>query len=63
MDFVRAKIPAPLDRTVIYSGTLGTLTGGFVFAGRFSASLTDPKLNRRLALTYDVRPLSYLTVE
>ena len=63
MEFVRSKIPGPLDRTVIFSGTLGTLTGGFVFGERFMAELVDPKLERRLELTYDIIPLDYLTVE
>ena len=63
MEFVRSKIQAPLDGTVIYSGTLGTLTGDFVFSERFSAELIDPRLDRRLELTYIIRPLDYITVE
>lgn len=63
MEFVRSKIPAPLDGTVIYSGTLGTLTGDFVFSENFSAELIDPKLDRSLELAYDIRPLGYMTVE
>ncbi len=63
MDFVLTKIPPPLDGTAIFSGTLGTLTGGFVFSERFSAELGDPKLDRRLSLAYDIRPLNYMTVE
>lgn len=63
MEFVRSKIPAPLDGTVIYSGTLGLLTGDFVFSDNFSAELIDPKLNRRLELAYDIQPLNYMTME
>ena len=63
MEFVQSKIPGKLDGMVIYSGTLGTLTGGFVYGERFSAELADPKLDRRLTLSYSVRPLDYLTAE
>jgi len=63
MRFVLTKIPGPLDGTVIYSGTIGSLTGGFVFGRRFVAELFDPKLNRRLNLAYDVNMLDYMTVE
>jgi hypothetical protein len=63
MDFVRSKIPGPLEKMVIYSGTVGTLTGGFVFGETFSASLTDPKLGRSLELSYDIAPMNYMTVE
>lgn len=61
MDFVRSKIPGPLDSTVIFSGTLGTLGGEFVYGERFLGELEDPKLSRRLDLRYDVRPLDYVT--
>lgn len=63
MEFVRSKVPDPLDGTVIFSGTLGSLTGGFVYGEEFVAQLTDPKLNRRLDLRYCIRPLDYMTVE
>ena len=63
MEFVRSKIPGPLDRTVIFSGTLGTLTGGFVYGERFMAQIVDPKLERGLELVYDIKPLDYMTVE
>lgn len=63
MKFVLSKVPGPLNETVIFSGTLGTLTGGFVFGERFMAQLVDPKLDRRLELAYDIRPLDYMTVE
>ena len=57
MAFVRSKIREPLDGTIIFSGTMAALTGGFAYGSRLSAELVDPKLNRRLALTYDVHPL------
>jgi hypothetical protein len=62
MEFVRSKIPGSLDGMVIYSGTLGTLTGGFVFGERFLARLTDPRMGRSLELQYDVLPLDYVAV-
>lgn len=63
MNFVRSKIPGSLAGTVIYSGTLGTRTGGFVYGERFMAKLTDPRMGRSLDLQYDVLPMDYLTVE
>jgi hypothetical protein len=63
MELVRSKMPGSLDGMVVYSGTLSNLTGGFVFGERFTATLTDPKLGRSLALGYDVLPLDYLSVE
>jgi hypothetical protein len=63
IEFVRSKVPAPLNGTVIYSGTLSSLTGGFVFGEKFLAELFDPRLHRRLDLSYDVKPLDYMTVE
>ena len=63
MQFVLSKIPGPLDGTVIYSGTMGALTGGFVFGEKFTAELNDPTLNRQLSLAYIIRPLDYMTVE
>jgi hypothetical protein len=53
----RSKIGAPLDGTIIFSGTMAALTGGFAYGSRLSAELVDPKLNRRLALEYEVHPL------
>lgn len=63
MDFVKTRIPGPLDNTIIYSGTVGMKTDGFVFGQRFQATLSDPALSRRLDLAYDVLPLSYLATE
>jgi hypothetical protein len=57
MAFVRSKFGAPLDGTIIYSGTMAALTGGFVYGEKLSAELTDPKLKRRLAFEYGVHSL------
>lgn len=62
MAFVKSVI-GPLQNTVIFSGTLGTLTGGFVFGERFLAELIDEKRGRRLSLEYDVRKLDYMKVD
>ena len=63
MAFVKSKIKGPLEDLIIFSGTMGMLTGEFVFAEKFSAYLIDEKLKRRLEIGYDVRPLDYLAVE
>lgn len=63
LKFVSSKLKSPLENVIIYSGTLGSLTGGFVFGEQFMAKLTDPKLNRDLSLNYKILPLSYLPVE
>jgi hypothetical protein len=63
MAFVKTKISGPLQNLIIFSGTMGTLTGEFVFGESFAAKLIDEKTNRRLEISYDVRPLDYLTVE
>ncbi len=63
MSFVKSKIPGPLENLIIFSGTMGTLTGEFVFGRKFSTGLIDEKLNRRLEISYAVRPLDYLTVD
>lgn len=63
LEIVRSKIQGPLENIVIYSGTLGTLTNGFVFGERFSAALTDPKMGRSLKLSYEIAPMKYMVVE
>jgi hypothetical protein len=63
MDFVKSKIGGPLENLIIFSGTMGMLTGDFVFGEAFSAKLVDETTNRQLELSYDVRPLDYLAVE
>ena len=63
MSFVKSKIPGPLENLIIFSGTMGMLTGEFIFGQKFSAKRIDERLNRRLEISYDIRPLDYLTVE
>jgi hypothetical protein len=63
MAFVKSKIAGPLENLIIFSGTMGMLTGEFVFGESFAATLTDEKNNRRLEISYDVKPLNYLTVD
>jgi len=63
MDFVRSRLAGPLEGVIIYSGTVGMVTRGFVCGERFEAELVDEKLNRRLELTYDIRPLDYLPLD
>ncbi len=57
MAFVLSKIGGPLDGTIIFSGTLAALTGGFVYGDTLYAELADPKLNRQLAFGYRIRSL------
>ncbi|KMY66404.1 hypothetical protein AAU61_17505 [Desulfocarbo indianensis] len=63
MDFVRNEIGGPLRDMVIYSGTIGLLTGEFVAGEKFKARLDDPVLGRSLNLAYGVLPLNYLAVD
>jgi hypothetical protein len=63
LEFVHANVSSPLDGTVIFSGTIGILTDGFVYGERFLNQLTDPAVGRRLKLSYDVKPLKHLTGE
>ena len=63
MSFVKSKISGPLENLIIFSGTMGMLTGEFIFSQKFSAKLIDEKLNRRLEIFYDIKPLDYLTVD
>jgi hypothetical protein len=63
MEFVGSKLRGPLDGTVIFSGTLGTLSGGIVYGDGFAARLTDPRLGRSLELSYEVACMDYLTVD
>ena len=61
MSFVKSKIGGSLENLIIFSGTMGMLTGEFVFGESFSAKLVDEKIKRRLEISYDVKPLDYLT--
>ena len=63
MEFVASKVGSPLQDLIIYSGTLGSLTGGFVFGERFMAKVTDPRLGRSLDLGYEILPMNYMAVE
>ena len=38
MSFVRSKMPGPLENLIIFSGTMGLLTGEFVFGQKFATS-------------------------
>ncbi len=63
MSFVKSKIASPLENLIIFSGTMGMLAGEFIFSQKFSAKLIDEKLNRRLEISYDIKPLDYLRVD
>ena len=60
MSFVQSKIGGPFENLIVFSGTMGMLTGEFVFGESFSAKLVDEKISRRLEISYDVKPLDYL---
>ena len=60
--FVKTKITGPLENLVVFSGTMGMLTGEFVFAEKFSAQLIDEKRNRRIEISYTIEPMDYLTL-
>jgi hypothetical protein len=63
MSFAKSKIGGPLVHLVLFSGTMGMLTEEFVFGESFSAALVDEHINRRLEISYNVKPLDYLVVE
>lgn len=63
MDIIRTNISGPLENMVIYSGTVGMLTEGFTFGERFTASLSDPILDRSLEIAYDIQILEYLPLD
>jgi hypothetical protein len=60
MEFVSAKVGESLERFILFSGTLGTVTGEFLFGDQFIAKLTDPVLGRALELHYTIHPLDYV---
>ncbi len=60
MAFVSDKVTGPLTNMVIFSGTVKMETPEFVFADRFSGSLTDPVLKRELAFSYRICPMDYM---
>ncbi len=45
------------DGTILMSGTIPTLTGGMVYAGRMEFELEDPVLDRKIAHAYDIEIL------
>ena len=63
LEFVTSKIKSPLENMIVFSGTIGSLTGGFVFGSQFTAKLIDQKLNRSLSLSYEIWPLDNLPDE
>ena len=63
LDVVREKVSGPLENMVVFSGTVGMLTEGFTYGERFTATLSDPVLNRSLEAGYDVNILDYLICE
>lgn len=60
MEFVQRNLKGPFEQLIIFSGTMGMLTGDFVFGESFAAELVDEAGGRRLALNYDVHPMTYL---
>ena len=63
MEFTRSKVGDNLNGTLIFSGTVGTISGKYIYGERFIAGLHDPVLKRSLQVDYGVRPLDYLEVE
>ena len=60
IDLVGSRLPGSMEGSVIFSGTIGNLTGGFVFGRKVKAELIDPVLKRSLVLEYGVEPIDYL---
>lgn len=60
IDFVESKIKGSMDGMIIFSGTLGALTGGMPSGEEFRAKLFDPKLDRELSLRYKIHTIDYL---
>jgi hypothetical protein len=63
LSFVKSKILGPLENLVVFSGTMGMLTGEFVFAEKFLAQCIDETLNRRIEISYQINPIDYLAVD
>jgi hypothetical protein len=63
LSFVKSKILGPLENLVVFSGTMGMLTGEFVFAEKFLAQCIYETLNRRIEISYQINPIDYLTVD
>jgi hypothetical protein len=50
----RAYGAAALQRAVVFSGTLATLSGELLFGDRFDIELLDPGLGRRIQYSYSI---------
>jgi hypothetical protein len=60
ISLVASRVDVPLEGAVIFSGTVGLLSGEFINADRFEAELVDEVLKRKLSLAYDILPLRYV---
>ena len=60
ISLVRSVIKESVKNMIIYSGTIATLSGGFVFGDHFSAELIDETLKRRLNISYRINVLEPL---
>jgi Protein of unknown function (DUF2848) len=60
MEFSRSKVGDNLDGMLIFSGTVGTVSGKYIYGERFIAGLHDPVLKRSLSVDYAVLPLDYV---
>jgi len=60
LEWVGGRLGGRMAGSLIFSGTLASLAGGFVYGRRFRAELEDPVLGRKLSLDYTVRALAEL---
>ncbi len=60
LEFVSDRTGTDTDKSIVFSGTLSLKTGDFVCGEGFRAELTDPRLDRRLTLSYSVKTLRSL---
>jgi len=61
MEFIRNRSDdRNLSGMMIFSGTIPTLTGNFLYGSFFEAELFNPRTHRRLNLHYQIRVLNYL---
>jgi hypothetical protein len=60
ISFVRSRVQGGLDRTVIFSGTIGILKGELVFGEKFEVELNDPATGDQLSVSYDLTPLNFM---
>ena len=59
LDYVQKLISEDLEGTVLFSGTLASLTEGIAFSRLIEGEMYDPVLNRRLSLKYGVEPITW----